>query len=145
MCSTCYRLGAVHPPPLPPLFLPSIYLVISSLFCLLRSLAAPLRFVCCDLDGDSRLAPQEMRHFYKMQLHRVTSLVRPSSHLLILLLSNVLFLSFLLCLASSSIHHRPHYLSTPLILFLPPPLLSVPRFRARKESTSKMCYARWWT
>jgi hypothetical protein len=33
------------------------------------------RFVCCDLDGDSRLAPQEMRHFYKVQLHRVTSLV----------------------------------------------------------------------
>jgi hypothetical protein len=38
-------------------------------------LLLPTRFVCCDLDGDSRLAPQEMRHFYKVQLHRVTSLV----------------------------------------------------------------------
>ena len=51
---------------------------------LLRFLTVPSirstlrRFVCCDLDGDSRLAPQEMRHFYKVQLHRVTSLVSQS-------------------------------------------------------------------
>lgn len=43
---------------------------------LLKPIHSPVcRFVCCDLDGDSRLAPQEMRHFYKVQLHRVTSLV----------------------------------------------------------------------
>ena len=41
-----------------------------------KSSEAALRywFVCCDLDGDGRLVPQEMRHFYKVQLHRVTSL-----------------------------------------------------------------------
>jgi hypothetical protein len=45
----------------------------AALLCLV--LLPSTRFVCCDLDGDSRLAPQEMRHFYKVQLHRVTSLV----------------------------------------------------------------------
>lgn len=41
-----------------------------------KSSEAALRywFVCCDLDGDGTLVPQEMRHFYKVQLHRVTSL-----------------------------------------------------------------------
>ena len=33
------------------------------------------RFSCCDLDGDGALSPEEMRHFYKNQIMRVTSLV----------------------------------------------------------------------
>jgi hypothetical protein len=36
----------------------------------------PHRFSCCDLDGDGALSPEEMRHFYKSQVSRVTSLVR---------------------------------------------------------------------
>eukprot|EP00596_Hydrurales_sp_CCMP1899_P001008 CAMPEP_0119051740 /NCGR_PEP_ID=MMETSP1177-20130426/73263_1 /TAXON_ID=2985 /ORGANISM="Ochromonas sp, Strain CCMP1899" /LENGTH=293 /DNA_ID=CAMNT_0007031057 /DNA_START=1273 /DNA_END=2151 /DNA_ORIENTATION=+ len=41
-----------------------------------KSSEAALRywFVCCDLDGDSKLVPQEMMHFYKVQLLRVTNL-----------------------------------------------------------------------
>jgi len=31
-------------------------------------------FACCDLDGDGTLSPEELRHFYRAQLHRVTSL-----------------------------------------------------------------------
>jgi hypothetical protein len=34
------------------------------------------RFSCCDLDGDGALSPEEMRHFYRSQVARVTSLVR---------------------------------------------------------------------
>lgn len=34
------------------------------------------RFSCCDLDGDGALSPEEMRHFYKNQILRVTNLVR---------------------------------------------------------------------
>lgn len=33
------------------------------------------RFSCCDLDGDGALSPEEMRHFYKNQILRVTNLV----------------------------------------------------------------------
>jgi Ca2+-binding EF-hand superfamily protein len=33
-------------------------------------------FTCCDLDGDGRISPEEMWHFYRTQLQRVTSLVR---------------------------------------------------------------------
>lgn len=31
-------------------------------------------FTCCDLDGDGKLTPDEMRYFYRSQLHRLTSL-----------------------------------------------------------------------
>lgn len=34
------------------------------------------RFNCCDLDGDGALSPEEMRHFYRSQVARVTSLVK---------------------------------------------------------------------
>ena len=37
--------------------------------------ALSLRFSCCDLDGDGALSPEEMRHFYKNQILRVTNLV----------------------------------------------------------------------
>lgn len=33
-------------------------------------------FHCCDLDGDRQLSPEEMRFFYRNQIHRITSLVR---------------------------------------------------------------------
>lgn len=36
------------------------------------------RFSCCDLDGDGKLNPEEMRHFYRNQIHRVTSLGQES-------------------------------------------------------------------
>lgn len=36
------------------------------------------RFSCCDLDGDQKLNPEEMRHFYRSQIHRVTSLGQES-------------------------------------------------------------------
>ena len=35
-----------------------------------------IRFACCDLDGDGRLTSDELRHFYKTQLQRITNLVR---------------------------------------------------------------------
>ena len=35
-------------------------------------------FTCCDLDGDGKLTSDEMRHFYRLQLHRVTSLGQES-------------------------------------------------------------------
>lgn len=35
-------------------------------------------FNCCDLDGDRTLTPPEMRHFYKIQLHRLISLGQES-------------------------------------------------------------------
>jgi serine/threonine-protein phosphatase 2A regulatory subunit B'' len=35
-------------------------------------------FTCCDLDGDGKLTADEMRHFYRLQLHRVTSLGQES-------------------------------------------------------------------
>jgi serine/threonine-protein phosphatase 2A regulatory subunit B'' len=31
-------------------------------------------FSCCDLDGDDCLSAEELRHFYKLQLHRITSM-----------------------------------------------------------------------
>jgi hypothetical protein len=44
----------------------------TSFFCLPAHLN---RFSCCDLDGDGALSPEEMRHFYKNQILRVTNLV----------------------------------------------------------------------
>ncbi|KAJ1427044.1 hypothetical protein B484DRAFT_330142 [Ochromonadaceae sp. CCMP2298] len=35
-------------------------------------------FSCCDLDGDGALSPEEMRHFYKNQILRVTGLGQES-------------------------------------------------------------------
>jgi len=35
-------------------------------------------FNCCDLDGDQVLNPEEMKHFYRHQIHRVTSLGQES-------------------------------------------------------------------
>ena len=35
-------------------------------------------FNCCDLDGDGIITPEDMRYFYKSQLHRVTSLGQDS-------------------------------------------------------------------
>ena len=35
-------------------------------------------FTCCDLDGDGVITPEEMRHFYKAQLHRIISLGQES-------------------------------------------------------------------
>jgi serine/threonine-protein phosphatase 2A regulatory subunit B'' len=35
-------------------------------------------FNCCDLDGDKRLSPEEMKFFYRQQIHRVTSLGQES-------------------------------------------------------------------
>lgn len=37
-------------------------------------------FTCCDLDGDGTLSPQEMNHFYKNQIMRITSLGQESIH-----------------------------------------------------------------
>lgn len=41
-----------------------------------KTTAASLKywFECCDMDDDGMLSTEEMRHFYKSQLHRVTSL-----------------------------------------------------------------------
>lgn len=35
-------------------------------------------FRCCDLDGDGYLSPEEMRFFYRNQIHRITSLGQES-------------------------------------------------------------------
>lgn len=35
-------------------------------------------FNCCDIDGDGIITPEDMRYFYKSQLHRVTSLGQDS-------------------------------------------------------------------
>eukprot|EP01031_Cornospumella_fuschlensis_P027516 gene27516-33235_t len=35
-------------------------------------------FMCCDLDGDKKLSPEEMRYFYRNQIHRITSLGQES-------------------------------------------------------------------
>lgn len=35
-------------------------------------------FTCCDLDGDKKLSPEEMRYFYRNQIHRITSLGQES-------------------------------------------------------------------
>lgn len=36
------------------------------------------RFACCDLDGDGKLTSEEMRYFYRNQIHRITSLGQES-------------------------------------------------------------------
>jgi Ca2+-binding EF-hand superfamily protein len=43
-------------------------------------------FRCCDLEGDSKLTPEEMRYFYRNQIHRITSLVSGSVPLMLVLL-----------------------------------------------------------
>jgi serine/threonine-protein phosphatase 2A regulatory subunit B'' len=35
-------------------------------------------FRCCDLDGDGFLSPEEMRYFYRNQIHRITNLGQES-------------------------------------------------------------------
>jgi len=35
-------------------------------------------FRCCDLDDDGKLSPEEMRYFYRNQIHRITSLGQES-------------------------------------------------------------------
>ena len=88
------------------------------------------RFVCCDLDGDSRLAPQEMRHFYKVQLHRVTSLVSQLCNCHGIATQLTLFCPIF---CECFLYHTPEFF-----------LSWISTRRAKKASISRMSCAKWW-
>jgi hypothetical protein len=45
--------------------------------------AACVRFACCDLDSNGVITSDELRFFYRAQLHRITSLVRTASSVML--------------------------------------------------------------
>ena len=47
------------------------------------------RFACCDLDCNGVITSDELRYFYRSQLHRISSLVRGVTFLWLPLLTSV--------------------------------------------------------
>jgi hypothetical protein len=60
------------------MFSPILVCALPEKFSKIIFIVVSCRFRCCDLDGDGKLTPEEMRFFYRNQIHRITSLGQES-------------------------------------------------------------------